>query len=117
MSRKVTVFSMQDNSRITADTNAETWGQLKSENSQINKMQRDMKVTIKENRTTIESDDSLLPDGDCTLFLFAAKVKAGATPEEKLIEEYSTVKAKEIIEAFEKDIEAFDKKVRKTESK
>lgn len=113
MSRKVTVFSMNDNSRHVVETSAETWGQLKAESSQVVKMSRDMKVTIKENRTTIESDDSVLPDGDCTLFLFAAKVKAGGLTEEKLIEDYATTKAGELVDAVEKDLDQIEEKVLK----
>lgn len=108
---------MQDNSRHVVETSAETWGQLKAESSQVAKMSRDMKVTIKENRTTIESDDSLLPDTECTLFLFAAKVKAGGLTEEKLIEDYAATKANELVDATEKDLDQIEEQVLKLSEK
>lgn len=105
MSRKVVVFSMQDNSKEEIYTNAETWGQVKQENSKINSMSRGMKVTIKESRTTVESDESVLPDGDVTLFLFPAKVKAGNNENaEKIIEDYTEKFSTDYMNAVEKDL-------------
>lgn len=109
MAREIVVFSMQDNSREAIRTNAETWGQVKRESSKIANMASGMKVTIKENRTTIESDDSVLPDEDVTLFLFPAKVKAGISEvANKIIEDYTENLSIAIVDALEKDLQSFE---------
>jgi hypothetical protein len=41
----------------------------------------DMKIVIKQTKTTIESDSSVLPDGEVTIYLTPGKVKAGARPD------------------------------------
>lgn len=114
MSREVVVFSMQDNSKESIVTDAETWGQLKNESSRITKMSTGMKVTIKENRTAIESDESILPMSDITLFLFPAKVKAGDDMSDKIIDEYSEKLSVELVNALEKDFKSYEKMIKES---
>lgn len=80
MTRKVVVFNMGDNSRQEVQTSVTTWKQLLDNYPGIrNMVASDMKVVIKQTKTTIESDESVLPDDrDITIYLTPGKVKAGA---------------------------------------
>jgi hypothetical protein len=79
MARKVVVFNMGDNSRQEVYSSAGTWAQLLGESDAIRRMVLpDMKIVIKQTKTTIESDSSVLPDGEVTIYLTPGKVKAGA---------------------------------------
>jgi hypothetical protein len=74
--RKVTIYSTRTRATQVIETEATTWGELKS------LINDDMgvsssKVMIRENRTTLEHNDAALPEGDITLFLYPEKVKSG----------------------------------------
>lgn len=108
MARTITVFSMQDQSKLEHRTNARTWGELCRENSSIASMANGMKVTCKQTRTSLESQESLLPNEgeDLTLFLFPAKVKAGEEESQfdKIAEAYAETQSNKIVEEIEKNL-------------
>jgi hypothetical protein len=110
--RTVTVFSMNDNGRETLRTSATTWGQVKAESSAIRSMVKsDMKVVIKQTKAVIESEDTILPNDDVTIYLFPGKVKSGDNTESKIKE-----LAEQLIDGFVKcmkqDMEETSEKLR-----
>jgi len=76
--RTVTVTSTQATpSRISFDSNASTWGALKSEISAQGMSPEGMKAVLRTTKATLEMDDAVLPEGDVTIFLTPGKVKSG----------------------------------------
>lgn len=75
-------------------TEATTWGQLKEVVSRDFGTIDKMKAVIKETRATLEREDALLPEDDCTIFLTQAQIKAGTVDVVSMLaalkEEYST---------------------------
>lgn len=105
---------MNDNGRATVRTNSTTWGQIKSDSPEIRAMvKNDMKVVIKQTKAVIESEDTILPDEDVTIYLFPGKVKSGVTQERK------RSLAEEIINGFcaavKRDLEETGKKIEEYE--
>jgi hypothetical protein len=109
--RKVTVFSMNNSQRVQVSTSASTWGEVKGQSSDIRSMvTSDMKIVIKNTKAVIETDDTVLPDGDVTIYLFPGKVKSG-------VSHWADDKSKELaakfvdglIEAMKKDVELMQK--------
>lgn len=73
--RTVTVYSTQGRGESQViETDASTWGELKS---QIDFSTGNVKAVVRENRTTLEANDAMLPNQDCTVFLYPSKVKSG----------------------------------------
>lgn len=75
--RTVTVIGTTLSAPREYQTESTTWGQLKDLISRDFGNVSNMKAVIKETRATMERDDALLPDEDCTVFLTQAKIKAG----------------------------------------
>lgn len=99
---------MNSNQRVEHNTYSTTWGSIKSEKAEIARMvTADMKIVIKQTKAVIESDDTILPDGDITIYLFPGKVKSGVI---RNIVKESEAEAKKIFEGFVialgKDIQA-----------
>lgn len=107
--RKVTVFNMGDNAQKTVYSTANTWGELKAAHPEIARMvANDMKVVIKETRTTIEVDTAILPETDIILYLSPGKVKAG---DRDLLEEEMKKDAAVVELAIKEDLEELLKEV------
>lgn len=70
---------MQDNSNVSFESSsARTWGDVLRGSSSVKGMvSSDMKIVIKQTKAVIESDETILPEGDITIYLFPGKVKAG----------------------------------------
>lgn len=75
--RKVTVVSTRENVRKEINSDATTWGQLKTEIERQGVSTGDMKAMIRENKNNLENDGASLPSGEFTLFLTPGKVKSG----------------------------------------
>lgn len=75
--RKIDVIHTSSQEQITRNTDIRTWGELKSYYPEINRMASGMKAVVKETKVTLESDDAVLPDGPCVIYLTMGKVKAG----------------------------------------
>lgn len=75
--RYVTVIHTSSQQQVTKSTDAKTWGELKSLHSEIATLSSGMKAVIKETKTTIESEESVLPNSDTVIYLTMGKVKAG----------------------------------------
>lgn len=90
--RTITVIGTTLSTPREYNTSATTWGQLKEIIREFGDVSN-MKAVVKENRATLEREDALLPEGDCTVFLSQAKIKAGVVDAVAILsalkEEYS----------------------------
>ncbi len=75
--RTITVIGTTLSTPREYQTESTTWGQLKDLVSRDFGDVSNMKAVVKETRATLEREDALLPDSDCTIFLTQAKIKAG----------------------------------------
>lgn len=76
--RTITVISTQGDARVSLESNATTWGQLKSEINADGCMNAsDAKAMIRGVRTPLERDSDALPSGDFSVFLTPSKIKSG----------------------------------------
>lgn len=75
--RKVTVINPSTNQPVEIQTSATTWGTLVPELNANNITTNNMKGIVRETKNSLEVNDAALPQGEFTLFLFAAKNKAG----------------------------------------
>lgn len=119
--RTVTVFAMNTNQRRSIDTGARTWGEVKSADSGIRGMvTSDMKIVIKQTKAVIESDDTVLPDNDITIYLFPGKVKSGASPSRAYEKEAANISERlvsQFFEALKKDAKETDRIIKLCEGK
>lgn len=79
MIRRITVVSPQKNDPKIYNTSATTWGELRPHVEADLGSLDNMKAVIKEDRTELSSDRSLLPSGNCIILLNQVKIKAGIT--------------------------------------
>lgn len=75
--RTITVIGTTLTTPREYQTEATTWGQLKDLVTQDFGNVEGMKAVVKETRGTLERNDAILPEEDCTIFLTPAKIKAG----------------------------------------
>ncbi len=70
---------MQNNQSVAVETSARTWGAVKQESSRVRELlgTGDVKLVIKQTKAVIDIDDTVLPEGDLTIYIFPGKVKAG----------------------------------------
>lgn len=73
--RTISLFFTQESREVMIDSDATTLGQLKS--AIPTESLGGKKLTVRETRSTLESDDSILPTGEFTLYVYPAKSKAG----------------------------------------
>lgn len=75
--RKVTIYSTKTKAQQVIETGVNTWGELKQ---LINPEMgvSSAKCMVRENRTTLESNEAILPTSDITIFVYPEKVKSGA---------------------------------------
>jgi len=76
--RKVTIITTQG-SKTEFDTSATNWGALKSELEGRSIPTEGMKAVLGTTRTTLELNESSLPNEDFKVFLYPNKVKSGIT--------------------------------------
>jgi len=79
--RTITVVATKNGKIKKYQSNASTWGELKTliiDDYDLS----NLKPTENINKTTLEHNDAILPDGDFRLFLRPAKTKSGADLEE-----------------------------------
>jgi hypothetical protein len=78
MSRTITIISTQGDQRVTLDSNATTWGQLKAEiNDEGTMSANDAKAMIRGTRESLDKSGDALPTGDFSVFLTPQKIKSG----------------------------------------
>lgn len=94
--RKITVFDSQSANKQEFQSSAATWGEFKLEVNEIVTF-TDKKVTIRETRTTVESDEAMLPEGDIVLFVFQQKSKFGGDKKMSRQLDHILIKLEEII--------------------
>lgn len=82
--RTITVYSSSGRDGHSIITDVTTWGSLKEELSAQNVQHDKMKAVIGETKNTLESSNSVLPDGDFTLFLMPKKTKSGLFGKKKV---------------------------------
>ena len=76
--RQVTIYSTKYGIK-KIDSDATTWGELKNEIIETGNYDlTNLTATENVNKTTLESTEAVLPEGDFVLFLRATKFKAGA---------------------------------------
>ena len=74
--RKVTIYSTKTKAQQEIETGVTTWGELKQlVNPEMGVATA--KCMVRENRTTLESNEAQLPQGDITIFVYPEKVKSG----------------------------------------
>ena len=100
--RKITVFDSQSANKQEFQSSAATWGEFKSEVNEIVTF-ADKRVTIRETRTTVESDEAMLPEGDIVLFVFQQKSKFGGKKEMSRQLDHIVIKLDEIINLLNND--------------
>lgn len=74
--RNILVISTQSGAEKTFSSSAKTWGELKDEIHGYYDLSS-LKATEATNKTTLEYDDTKLPEEDFTLYLRPGKVKSG----------------------------------------
>ena len=73
---KVAIKTPEQQEAVVYDITATTFGELKTELKQsVNFAKKE--VIVRETRNALIADDSLLPQGDFTLYLFPKEVKSG----------------------------------------
>lgn len=75
--RRITVISTQKNDPKVYNSSATTWGELKHYVEADFGSLDNLKAVVKETRNSLESDQSVLPDGNCVILLTQTKIKAG----------------------------------------
>lgn len=76
MARKISIFSTKTNVLTNVESDASTWGALKSQISSM--FVEEMVATVVETKNQLVSNDAILPEGDFKLVLTPAKTKSGA---------------------------------------
>lgn len=76
--RKITAFSTRGKQKSTFDSDAKTWGELKSTLENEGFDLGNLAATESINRTDLAHKDAVLPEGDFTIFLRPTKTKSGA---------------------------------------
>ena len=78
--RNIKVASIGLNKPIVLEgCEAKDFGELKSCLRKANVSYDNMAVIVRETKTTLELDEALLPEGEFGVFLYAKKMKSGAT--------------------------------------
>lgn len=77
--RKIIAFSTATSVFKEIMSAARTWGDLKSAVKDAGIDPTGMKIMIKETKVSIETDASVLPEGEFTLFITSAKIKSGSS--------------------------------------
>ena len=75
MARKISIFSTKTNSLTNVESDATTWGELKSQISHL--FAEEMVATVVETKNQLIVSDAILPTGDFKLVLTPSKTKSG----------------------------------------
>ena len=89
MGKKIKVFGSTRSGMVEINSDASTWGELKTELANEGLLQGDMKAVIREGQTEMKTNSQTLPTGlgfndeneqthDFTLFLNPIKTKSGS---------------------------------------
>jgi len=76
--RLIKIASVRTSQVFRIESDAKTWGELRPAMKAAGIDLTNMVATIKASHHTIEHDEGVLPEGPCTIYLLAAKQKAGA---------------------------------------
>lgn len=82
-SRSVTIFFTQEGKEVTVVSAARTLGELKGAPELAEYHLDGKKLTVRETRTTLETNESVLPEGDIVIFVYPVKSKAGLSYDEE----------------------------------
>ncbi len=82
--RNVLLFFSQEGRELSINTSARTLGELKQAQELTSGQLNNKKLTVRETSTTLESDESVLPDGDIVIFVYPIKSKAGLSALEEM---------------------------------
>jgi len=76
---QVVVYSTREDKTVTLEGSFRTLEEVKKASSEQSLSLTDLKITVKETKTVLESDSSLLPEGysKLTLICTPAKMKSG----------------------------------------
>lgn len=85
-------------------TNARTWGDFKRELSDVIRDLKNTTAVLKETRATLEMDDAILPDTNCTIFISQKQIKAGTIDTVRLLESAKD-KFSELIDSLIEEVE------------
>jgi hypothetical protein len=72
--RKVTLFHQQTSQREFIETDARTWGELKT----LIKTTSNKKFVLRESKHTLQAADAVLPEGNFFIFVYPEESKGGA---------------------------------------
>jgi hypothetical protein len=78
--RTVKVVSGQFDPYKAIESDATTWGALKSDFSDNGIDYLDRRVVLSQGKVDLVSDDAALPEGEVHIFIYAEKVKSGSAP-------------------------------------
>ena len=78
MERIVKIYSSNADKILKCVSSATTWGELKTDLDRDGIEYEKNSVVVKENKTSLELDDALLPEGEFTLRLTPKNIKSGA---------------------------------------
>lgn len=77
--RNILLFFSQEGRELSINSSARTLGELKNSQELSAGQLNNKKLTVRETSTTLETDESVLPDGDIVIYVYPIKSKAGLT--------------------------------------
>lgn len=90
--RKIVVISTQRSTPVIYDTDVQTWGELLPLLQSDYGSMSNITATIKDTKTSLNSQTAILPTSSFTLLLTQDKIKAGATVSEIIEEVVANIK-------------------------
>lgn len=92
--RNISLFFTQEGRELNLQSAATTLAELQRESALSSETLSGKKLTVKETRNTLETKESVLPEGDFTLYVYPAKSKAGLTEdqEKQLLADVASIK-------------------------
>lgn len=98
-SRPITIIANHINKNVRIDSDASTFGELKSNPEVKHLFEGNVRVIVRENRTELSMNDSKLPDGGFTLIVVSSKIKSGHDDYDEMT--YHELRAECIARSFE----------------
>ena len=105
--KKIVVISTQKTQPTILNSDATNLAGLKSSLGFLGDLSQ-MRIVVKETKQTLEFDDSVLPEGDFTLFVSPKNIKAGAQDIIAVLERLKEKFTSKVGEAFDELIEAVE---------
>jgi hypothetical protein len=103
MTRKVTIYNTAGANEQVIESSAMTWGDLQIDLIKNNVRFENLQAVIGETQNTLGSTQSLLIDGDFTLYLIPQKVKSGDYDEDYIDSEGESVSS--LMQMSDSDLE------------